>query len=99
RAVNHAWRVPEQRSFWGHNLFSFVMLLVAGLLLLVALLLVSASHVVGATWFAGVLRRFPGLAILRSFAIRNMTTALFIVGVGFVYYFVPNTAVRFRGVW
>jgi len=98
-AVNHAWGVPEQRSFWGHKLLSLLMLVVAGLLVLLALLLVSASHIVGATWFAGVLRRFPGLVVLRSFTLRNATTALFIVGVGFVYYFVPNARVRFRDVW
>ena len=54
-AVNYAWGVEKQRSFWKHKLLSFVMLLVAGLILLVALLLVSASQVVGATWFTEVL--------------------------------------------
>src|SRR4029079_7414494 len=38
-AVNYAWGVT-QRSFWTHKLLSFVMLLVAGLILIVALLLV-----------------------------------------------------------
>ena len=33
-AVNYAWGVSEQRSFWKHKLLSFVMLLVAGLILL-----------------------------------------------------------------
>src|SRR5215212_6806726 len=37
-AVNYAWGVEKQRSFWKHKLFSFVMLLVAGLILLIALL-------------------------------------------------------------
>ena len=98
-AVNYAWGVERQRSFWKHKLFSFVMLLVAGLILLVALLLVSASKIVGASWFAGVLARFPGLGILRSFTVGNATTLLFIVVVGFVFYFVPNAKVRFRDVW
>jgi membrane protein len=98
-AVNYAWGVEKTRSFWRHKLFSFLMLLVAGLILAVALLLVSAAHIVGASWFAGVLARFPGLDILRSFAVRNATTLLFIVVVGFVYYFVPNAKVRFRDVW
>jgi membrane protein len=75
------------------------MLLVAGLILLVALLLVSATQMVGASWFAGVVARFPGLSILRSFTVRYATTLLFIVVVGFVYYFVPNAKVRFRDVW
>jgi membrane protein len=98
-AVNYAWGVEKQRSFWKHKLFSFLMLLVAGLILLVALLLVSATQMVGATWFADVLARFPGLSILRSFTVRYATTLLFIVVVGFVYYFVPNAKVRFRDVW
>jgi membrane protein len=98
-AVNYAWGVKEQRSFWKHKLLSFMMLLVAGLILLIALLLVSASQVVNASWFADVLARFPGLAILKSLAVRHATTLLFIVVVGFVYYFVPNAKVRFRDVW
>ncbi len=98
-AVNYAWGVEEQRSFWRHKLFSFVMLLVAGLILLVALLLVSASNIVGATWFARVLIQFPGLQVLGSLAVRYATTLLFIVVVGFVYYFAPNAKVRFRDVW
>jgi membrane protein len=98
-AVNYAWGVEKQRSFWKHKLFSFVMLLVAGLILLCTLLLITASQVVGATWFAGVLARFPGLAVLRGFAVRHATTLLFILVVGLIYYFVPNAKVRFRDVW
>ena len=98
-AVNYAWGVEKTRSFWKHKLFSFLMLSVAGLMLMLALLLVSASHVVGASWFASVLARFPGLAILRSFTVRYATTLLFIAVVGFIYYFVPNAKVRFRDVW
>jgi membrane protein len=98
-AVNYAWGVEKTRSFWRHKLFSFLMLLVAGLVLVFALLLVSASGVVGATWFAGVLGQFPGLAVLRGFAVRNATTMLFVIVVGLVFYFVPNAKVRFRDVW
>jgi len=98
-AVNYAWGVEKQRSFWTHKLFSFFMLLIAGAILLVALLLVSATQMVGATWFAGVLARFPGLSILRGFTVRYATTLLFILVVGLVYYFVPNAKVRFRDVW
>lgn len=98
-AVNYAWGVEKTRSYWKHKLFSFLMMVVAGALLLAALLLVSASQVVGASWFAGVLARFPGLLVLRGFAIRYATTMLFILVVGLVYYFVPNAKVRFRDVW
>src|SRR5262249_8637638 len=59
-AVNYAWKVDKQRSFWKHKLFSFLMLLVAGSILLTALMLVSASQMVGASWFANLVARFPG---------------------------------------
>ena len=98
-AVNYAWGVEKQRSFWKHKLFSFIMLGVAGLLMIIALLLVSASQIVGASWFAGVLKDLPGLAILRSLAVSNATTLLFIAVVGFIFYYVPNAKVRFRDVW
>jgi membrane protein len=98
-AVNYAWGVETQRSFWKHKLFSFLMLAVAGTILLVALLLVSASQLAAQSWFAEVLKGFPGLVILRSFTVRYATTLLFILVVGLVYYFVPNAQVRFRDVW
>ena len=98
-AVNHAWGVEKHRSFWKHRLFSFLMLSVAGLCFVVAVLLVSAYHVVGASWFAGVLAGSPGLGVLRSVAIRNATTLMLILMVGFIYYYVPNANVRFRDVW
>ena len=101
-AVNYAWGVEPGRAlgrFWRHKLTAFLMLLLAALTLLVALLLVSASHVVGASWFAGVLARFPGLDVLRGLSVRYATTLLFVLVVGLVYYFVPNATVRFRDVW
>ena len=98
-AVNYAWGVEKQHSFWKHKLVSFVMLLFAGLILLIALLLISATQVVSASWFAEVLGVFPALGILRGLAVRNATTLLFIAVVGLIYYFVPNAKVRFRDVW
>lgn len=98
-AVNYAWGVDEQRSFWKHKLVSFLMLVVAGLILLVALLLVSASQVVGASWFADVLQVFPALGVMRGLTLRYATTLLFILVVGMIFYFVPNAKVRFRDVW
>jgi membrane protein len=98
-AVNYAWGVEKPRGFWSHKLFSFLMLIVAGLMLLVALLLVSASQLVAANWFGEVVLSFPGLAILHAWAVRYATTLLFILVVGLIYYFVPNAKVRFRDVW
>jgi membrane protein len=98
-AVNYAWGVEKQRSFWKHRLFSFVMLGFAGLILLLTLLLVSATGFVSASWAAVVVERFPGLLVLRGLTIRYATTLLFIFVVGLVYYVVPNAKVRFRDVW
>jgi membrane protein len=98
-AVNHAWGVEKQPSYWKHKLVSFLMLLAASLLLLLALVLLSAIEVARATWFAGVLARVPWLTLLQGFAFRWGTTVLLILVVGLVFYFVPNAKVRFRDVW
>jgi membrane protein len=98
-AVNHAWGVEKQPSYFKHKLISFVMLVTASLLLLVGLLLVSAINVAETRWFAVVLARAPGLLVLQGYALKSASTIIFIVIVGLVFYFVPNAAVRFRDVW
>jgi membrane protein len=98
-AVNHAWGVEKQRSYLKHNLISFIMLVAASLLLLAGLLLVSAINVVEARWFAVVVTRVPQLSVLHHFALRWMSTVVFILVVGLIFYFVPNAKVRFRDVW
>lgn len=98
-AVNYAWGVERQPSYLKHKLIAFLMLTAASLLLLAALALLSASTVVGASWFSHVLTRTPGLLVLRSFAAQWAPTLLFIVVVGLIFYFVPNANVRFRDVW
>jgi membrane protein len=98
-AINHAWGVEKQPSYFRHKLISFVMLLSAGVLLLVGLLLVTAINVAESRWFAGVLAKVPALLVLQGLAVRWATTATFIFVVGLVFYFVPNAKVRFRDVW
>jgi membrane protein len=98
-AVNHAFGVEKQPSYLKHKLISFVMLVVAGLLLLIGLLLASAINVSQARWFEGVVAATPTLLVLQSFAVRWVTSILFIFVVGLVFYFVPNAKVRFRDVW
>ena len=98
-AVNHAWGVEKQPSFFKHKLISFVMLLLASVLLVVGLFLVSAVNVVEARWFAEVVTRIPVLQELQSIVLRWATTLIFILVVGLVFYFVPNAQVRFRDVW
>lgn len=98
-AVNHAWGVERQPSYFKHKLISLVMLVMSGVLLLLGLVAVSAINVAEASWFAVVMDRAPALYWLRSYAVRSATTILFIFVVGLVFYFVPNAKVRFRDVW
>jgi membrane protein len=98
-AVNHAWGVEKQPSYFKHKLISFVMLVVSSLLLLVGLLIVSAISVVEARWFAAVIATAPQLMVLRSLVVRWATTILFVTVVGLIFYYVPNAKVRFRDVW
>ena len=98
-AINHAWGVEKQPSYFKHKLIAFIMLVAASLLLLGGLLLVSAINVIEANWFATVLARAPALEILKHLAIRWASTVVFILVVGLIFYFVPNAKVRFRDVW
>ena len=98
-AVNHAWGVEKQPSYFKHKMISFVMLAMASLLLVAALALVSAVNVVGASWFAAVLERYASLQTLQGFVVKWASTFAFIFVVGLIFYFVPNAQVRFRDVW
>jgi membrane protein len=98
-AINHAWGVEKQPTFLKHKLISFVMLVMAGVLLVAGLLLVSAINVAEARWFATVIASSPRFAFLQGLALKWASTLIFIVIVGLVFYFVPNAKVRFRDVW
>jgi membrane protein len=98
-AVNHAWGVDKQPSYFKHKMISFVMLAMASLLLIAALALISAINVVEANWFAAVGERHAALRTLQGFAVEWASTFAFIFVVGLIFYFVPNAKVRFRDVW
>lgn len=98
-AVNHAWGVEKQRSYLKHKLFSFLMLLAAGVLLVAAVLLAGAVQIIDASWYPALVARVPGAAILQSLLLRWASTLMLILVVGLVYYFVPNAKVRFWDVW
>ena len=98
-AVNEAWGVEKQRGFWKHRLVSFMMLVAAGGFMLLALVLVSAIHVAQASWFGVMLRRFEWLQALQTLTFEYLATVLLVIGVGLVYYFIPNAKTRFRDVW
>jgi membrane protein len=98
-AVNQAWGVETRRGFWKHRLVSFLFLAASGAVTLGALLLLTARRVVQASWFGALLDRFDQLAILQAFEVEYFATVLLIVGLGLVFYFVPNARIRFRDVW
>jgi membrane protein len=98
-AVNEAWGVERQRSFWKHRLVSFMMLVAAGGVMIVALMFVIAVEVAQGSSFALMLGRFHWMSVLRTLTFDYLATVLLIIGVGLVYYFIPNAKTRFRDVW
>lgn len=99
-AVNYAWRVERQPNYFKHKLVAFLMLVASGVLLLVALVLISAGSIVEAHWFSGVVASTRALDWLVGLWARWASTLLFIMVTGLIFYFVPNTnKVRFRDVW
>jgi membrane protein len=98
-AVNHAWGVEKTRSFWSHRIFSFLMLLTAGLMLMAGLLAATAVQIIEARWFAGVSLNYPALSVMRGLVIRYSLLLLPALVFGLIYYFVPNVKVIVRDVW
>ncbi len=98
-AVNHAWGVEQHRTFFRHKLVSFLMLVAAGVLLLAALVMVSALNLVESSWFVTVISHAPGAHAVVRLLLTSASLVLLIFVVGLVFYFVPNAKVRFRDVW
>jgi membrane protein len=98
-AVNEAWGVEKQRSFLKHRLVSFLMLVAAGGVLMVALLTVSLVHVAEMSRLGAVVAGIRGLYILQTLGFQYLGTILLIIAVGLVFYFIPNAKTRFRDVW
>jgi membrane protein len=98
-AVNEAWGVEKQRSFLKHRMVSFLMLVAAGGVMIVALVLVSFIEVVQARWFGGMVVRFEWMRAAQTLTFRYSATILLISAVGLVFYFIPNAKTRFRDVW
>jgi membrane protein len=98
-AVNHAWSVERPRSFWHHRWFSLLMMSTAVMLLFIALLVLSASKASGTPWSAILFSQMPALQALAGWGNKLTTFLLFVLIVGLIFYFVPNTPVRLRDVW
>jgi membrane protein len=75
------------------------MMSTATLLLFIALLVLSASKATGTPWSALLYSQLPVLQALSGFGNKLTTLLLFVLIVGLIFYFVPNTTVRLRDVW
>jgi membrane protein len=98
-AINHAWGVEHRRSFLKHRLVSFLMMLSAGGILVIALLLASTAKLSETRWFFSIVERVTWLGWLGSLTAAYAATLLLIACVAVLYYFIPNTRLRFRDVW
>jgi membrane protein len=98
-AVNHAWGVEKHRGFWRHKLFTLLMLLTAGVLMVIALVIVGAAQVSETGWFTTLSTRWPLVRWVEGVVVRNAPTPLFMMVVGLIYYYAPNAKVRLRDVW
>jgi membrane protein len=98
-AVNHAWGVEHRRSFLRHRLVSFVMMLSAGGIFVVALLLTGVTKISETKWFFSMVERVSWLSWLGGLTVTYAATLLLIGCVALVFYFIPNTKIRFRDVW
>jgi membrane protein len=98
-AVNEAWGVENQRSFWKHRLVSFLMLVAASTAVTVGLVVVSLLQVAEASRVGQLLANAPVLVPLQTFLFRYLALLLFMIGIGLIFYFVPNARTRFRDVW
>ena len=98
-AVNHAWGVEKRRSFLRHRLVSFLMLLSAGGVLLAGLTLASFVRLAESSRFGNVLSNTLWLRWTSGVTAHYAATILLILCVALVFYFIPNTKVRFRDVW
>jgi membrane protein len=98
-AVNEAWGVEKQRSFWKHRLVSFLMLVAASAAMAGALLFVSFLQVAETSRIGQALANAPWFVALQTFLFRYLALVLLMFGTGLVFYFIPNANTRFRDVW
>ncbi len=97
-AVNHAWAVEKRRSFLGHRLIGFLMMVSAGLVLMLGLVIASLVRI-AETRLGEAFTRAPLLDWLSGLLASYVATLLLIGCVALIFYFIPNTKVRFRDVW
>jgi membrane protein len=97
-AVNHAWAVEKRRSFLRHRLVGFLMMVSAGLVLLLGMVIASLVRL-AETRLGEAMLLSPWLENFSGVFASYLATMLLIGCVALVFYFIPNTVVRFRDVW
>jgi membrane protein len=98
-AVNHAWGVQRRRSFLMHRLISFLMMMSAGVIFMLAIALASVARIAPTNWLWGLLEQNPWFVWLTQVTANYGATVLLICCVALLFYFIPNTEMRFRYVW
>lgn len=98
-AIDHAWGVERRRSFLMHRFVSFLMMVSAGAIFMIALILASLAKVAETSWFWELASGSPWLVWLSAVTADYGATALLIGCVALLFYFIPNTEIRFRWVW
>jgi membrane protein len=98
-AVNEAWGVEKQRSFWKHRLVSFLMLVAASTAMAIALAFVSFLQVAETSRVGQMVANAHWFVPLQTFLFRYLAMVLLMFGTGLVFYFIPNAQTRFRDVW
>jgi membrane protein len=97
-AVNHAWAVEKRRSFLAHRLIGFLMMVSAGVILMLGLVMAGLVRL-AETRLSDAFERSPWLDWFSGIIASYVATLLLIGCVALIFYFVPNTKVRFRDVW
>lgn len=98
-AIDHAWGVERRRSFLMHRFVSFLMMVSAGAIFIIALVLASLARVAETSWFWELVTGSPGLIWLSVVTADYGATVLLIGCVALLFYYIPNTEMRFRYVW
>jgi membrane protein len=98
-AVNEAWGVEKQRSFWKHRLVSFLMLVAASTAVASLLVFVSFLQVAETSRAGQMVANAQWFPLVQTFVFRYLAMVLLMFCTGLVFYFVPNARTRFRDVW
>ena len=98
-AVDQAWGTEKPWSYFKHKAVAFSMMLASALVFAACLLVTGAIQVSETPWFSTLEQWVPWLAGATGFVAQYALTPAVIVANALLYYFAPNTRVRFRDVW